>query len=292
MAKDDDEKELPEQAAGEPPEKTPITIDVSDDADDGDEAPADKQGRKTHRESYRKVREELKAERAEREKMARELAELRGRATAPAPVIIPQAPREPAADPDSEKLEAIGDQQDGLLAILSTPGLAADRAAKLTKQWRDLDRQRVALIASTAARANQPRQPDANIQQRMTEMAILRSNHADVFSNPMLQAECEFEDRKIAYAKGIAPNFATADEAARAVKARHGIGASKPQPTDTDRARHSATASRPGTSSAQTYTPTKQDIKLAMAFTEHLSKTHNDQQRIKYWYDKAKRQAR
>jgi len=76
-----------------------------------------------------------------------------------------------------------------------------------------------------------------------------------------------------------------------AVYARHGLGPQrKPQPTDTDRARYTAQPTRPASAGKEGWSPNKQQLKLAMAYTEHRPGL-TDEQRVRAYYNEVLKKA-
>ncbi len=296
MAKDDEDLQTTEGAEpAEPDAAQSLTIavgpDADDDDDDGGGEPAAAQGARSdgnnrgRRQNFRQLRDQTRAAAETIQRMEREIAELRGRASVQPTVVQQQAAR---PDPVESELENIEAQKQATLVALraSTDEAKADQ---LTKQWNKLDRQRIRLETQSAARdavaAAEARRPRVDPQME-AERGTLRATFPKIFADEDLKAAADAEANLIAKRKRAPMSLEIAQEAAATIYARYQLGNVRPPaPTDADRAKHTATSTRPGAMSARvTFTPNKQHVKLAMAYTQHREGL-TDQQRVKAYYD-------
>jgi hypothetical protein len=283
MAKEDED--LEQVATGEqdsPPEVVddPLTIKVGDDDDDGvgddDAGQPAKNGR---RQQFRAFKEEAATAKQALAALQREMAELRGRVSAPAPVVIREPA--PAADPMEAHLDAIEAQKQAVLVALRAATSQED-VDKYTKQWNKLDRQRIKAEVVAANRETAGRRDDGDLK---TGRQILESEFPKLYSGTdaeALQLEAQAETVRLAKRRGEGLSLALCKEGAAIVYARHGLGAKKPAPTATDRERHMATGTRPAGSAAGTFKLTKQQNVMALGMYEHLALT-DEQKKQKYY---------
>jgi hypothetical protein len=288
MAKEDEDLEQGTVGAQDPPPEVahdPLTIKVGDDDDDGGDdqpgqAPEQRPGR---RQQFRAMREEAATAKQALAAVQRELAELRGRMSAPAPVII----REPAAaatDPLEAEYDAIEAQKDAIL-IKIRAATDETQIETLKRQYNRIDRKRARLDAVQAARevAGGRGREDGDLKMGRQ---ILESEFPRLYSGAdaeALQLEAQAETVRLAKRRNEGLSLALCKEGAAIVYARHGLGARKPAPTDTDRERHMATGTRPAGSPGNTFKLTKQQNVMALGMYEHRSDLTDEQKRQEYY---------
>ncbi len=293
MAREEDEIE--QQVPGEPPAPEPkppesIRINVSDDADDEDDGPEQKPGEKPSRRGGYKALKESNRELSERLTRAElALAEQRGRQSVPAPVVVRESAGE-RPDPVKSALENIETQKEAALQALRAATDPAS-AAKYQKQWYALDEQRADIIAERAANRARRQQPAEDTDQRIGQ-ATLEASFPRLFNgqgSTAFKLEAQAEASRIEEGgRGVSSGrsaLSVAQEAAQIVYARHGLGGQKkPAATDTDRARHTSTGTKPSGGGKDMWTPSRQQKVNALAYTEHR-KGLTDEQRYRAWYN-------
>lgn len=270
------EDETPDTDAAPEGDQQPgrIAVDVSDD--DDDESPAQPEEKKTRRTRMRELRQTLKSERTERERLAAEVAELRGRISG-----IAQQPREAPrqqedADPIGAEYESLVDQQQGILAQMRAEGVTDSQLSKLRSQYNAIDRKKIALVAASQA----PR--ESGQSQGDIENQILASEFPEVFGDPVRLTEAKLELMKLARTKRLPMNLATARLAAKTVAERYARPTSKPSAAA--QARHASVPGQAGTGGGpQRFTPTSQQLRAARAYTNHREGL-SDEERVKIWY--------
>ncbi len=293
MAKEEDEIQQ-QQGEPEPPAPERIVIDPNADPDDDgdDDAPvaARPDGKPGRRNGYRALKESAKAEKERADRLERDVAELRGRLSAPQAPIIVRGDSAPQVDPAEARIGDIESQQDATLQAIRG---ATDPAQveKLTKHWRTLDRQRLGAISQVAQRdwSRQQQAAAPDLDQKIGQQT-LRTNYPKLFNanGPTAYGiEAQAEAMRIQeQGRHVGrSDLDVATEAAATVYARHGLGAQKkPAPTDTDRARYTAQPTRPAASGKEGWSPNKQQLIHAMAYTEHRTGL-TDSQRVAIWYN-------
>lgn len=303
MAKEEDEQQAPagaEPGAPEPPASGPPTIKVGDEADDDDDGPdvaarpgqaGEKPGR---RGQFGAMKRSLKDAESKYAALEREVHELRGRVSAPQPVVVREGARqEQQTDPAEAKIDGIQAQQEAVLSALATPGLPADQQDKFRKQWYKLDRQRYEAVADAAAARQRPQQQvTANDMEMAAASAALQADFPKVFESEYYRQLAIAETNRIAGEKRQRPGLAHAREAAALIYARNGLGVVRTPPASAEqRARYESSPTRPATAPKDTWTPNKQQYKLAMAFTEHR-KGLTDEQRVRAYYNEVLKPAK
>ncbi len=296
MAREEDEIEQQspaEPAAGEPKAPESISINVADDAEeDGDDAPAQRPGEKPTRRGGYKALKESNREMADRlARTERELAEMRGRMSAPAPVVVRESSA-PKQDPAEAAIENIESQKQATLQAIKAAAAAGDQAnvEKFTKQWNSLDGQRIRIETRAEIARDRASRPADDTDMKVGKQSIL-TRFPKLFE-PNGEAseyglEAQAEAKRI-YKTGRnvgKSDFEIAEEAANAIYVRHGLGGQKkPAATDTDRARHTSTGTKPAGGGKDMWSPTKQQKVNALAYTEHR-KGLSDEQRYRAWYN-------
>jgi len=296
MAKEDDELQQDQRQSPEPPAPDRIVINPNDDDDDDDGesgAPAQsaRPDGKGRRNGYRALKERTSAAEERAAKLERDVAELRGRMSAPQAPIVVRGDRAPEADPVEAELEVIESQKAGLLATLRSstdPG----EIEKIKKQWNAADAKRIRIETKRAVREERAAQPRDDMELRIGTQT-LETNFPRLFSGQnavayRLQAQAEasiIEDSGRGVSSGRSA-LSVAQEAASIVYARHKLGPQRaPAPSDADRARYvSAPARAATTASKEGWSPNKQQLKLAMAYTEHRAGL-TDEQRVRAYYN-------
>lgn len=289
MATEQDREEVQgQQAANEPPAPKPLTIDVSESDDDGDDdggqAAAPEKNGNRRRGGYRELREQVKSFQSELAKRDQQIAELRGRMSAPQYAQpAPQAREQP--DPDAGEVKSIRDQQNTILRALSTPGLPAEDAQRLREQWESLDERRVDKLVERASKKHGGEQRGGMSESDVAQV-MLKRDYPLVFTDDAMKYEAMAEATRLARQERRPVDLSIATQAAKNVYTRHGIGQRPPAPTEAERSRHQATPTRPGANGGrQEWVPTKQQIALAEGFTAHM-KGISTEQRLKIWREK------
>lgn len=279
-----EEEEIPAQAPEPQTETTtepkPLTVDISDD-DDGEDkgqqqgAAPDRPVR--HKSDWRRMKERYEQDVAE---LRRELAEVRGRISAPQPQ--PQAaPVRQETDPVEAEIVGLSRQQDFILKAINAGTLGEGDQTNAVEEWRRLDRKRRALEYrkdNAAAQAPQVQTEDQMIGQ------LLRMEFPQVFDDDELRTRAEAEMLAL-MKRGRAKSLATGREACQRVAKRStGLFGQPPAPTDAERARYSSVSSRAGSNGANgsQYTPNKQVLELARSYTSHREGL-SDGDRVKIW---------
>jgi len=279
----DDERALDGEGGGSPPEpeaKQPISIDLSEDSDDAPE-PVGQEDKKSRRQQYREWRAGTK-------KLEAEIAELRGRLSAPQPVVVhaPQ-PREAAAprtDPLEAELQDAMEQRRAALAALSAPNQAPEYYERFTKQYESLERK----IGKVHYKLNQ-REDGGGRQQAQPEnsdtKALMRS-FPEIFKKESLRQLAVARAIEICENEGRQVDYEISERACREIYRERGIGQKPRAPTAIERDRHTSTASRPGTSAgAGSWTPTKAQERSALEWASHRNDL-NEKQKIRLYHDK------
>jgi len=279
VREEEETQELDTEPA-EPPVKPALTVSLDDEvADDINEEADDKRGRRAN---FRALREKLKEQAERNDRLEREMAELRGRASAPAPIILPQAPsQQQQVDPEREELKSISSQQALIRRAIAHPQTSQAESERLTEEYYNLEQKRSDVQTRISLR--QVQRPQQGASDMQVGHQILRGKYPELFRDQALILESQAETVRLARAENRPVDLAMADKAAALVLARHGIGGRKPAPTDTERARHSATSSRAGASTGkQDVTLTKQQKVLALSYTKHR-KNLSDEERARIW---------
>jgi hypothetical protein len=276
---------------GEPdvdPAKKPLTVSLDDDSDDAPDAdaPETPETRKGRRSQYRELRESNK-------RMEQELAELKGRLSAPAPIVV-QAPAQqqtPQVDPLEAADEEAYEQQQATLRALSTPGLAPAEDERLRKQYRALERKRHEIGAEAAARRVAARQPQADAQ--APERAVLAAAFPKVFEKMSLRAEATERVEELARTRRVPVSIALAQEVCEQIYVERGFRAKPPAATDTERARHTGVSSRPAAANGGggKFTPDKSQERYALAMYSHRNDL-TDEQKVRLYHDRVLKPAR
>lgn len=266
-----------ERQPGEPPAPERLTIPIGEDAEDDDDGapqPGDKKSKRSH---FRELRESNK-------RLEKELNELRGRVSAPQPIVLPApAPQQQGEDPIEGALRNVRAQKQTILRALATPNLPEAEQSRLTDQFHALEDQQAEIQYARVNRRQQAQQPS---NEGETENKMLRAQFPKIFASKSLTQYAVAKTYELAEQRRVPVSFELAMEAAGLVYTERGLGGKPPAPTETERARHAGTSSRPApaNSGGQSWQPTKQQLVVARAYTEHR-KGLNDAQRAKIWYD-------
>jgi len=294
MAKEEDE--IQQGTSPEPQDTSRPSINVGDGADEEDAAEgaapaaADKPSRKRQ---FAAVKQQAKDWETKYTQLQQEVAELRGRVSAPQPVIVREPGRqEQQADPAEAEIDNLQAQQDAILQALTTPNLAADQSEKFRKQWYKLDRQRQRAIvrAESGQLTRQAPGTSAEQMEQAAGNATLQADYPKIFDSDYYRTLAIAETNRIAAERRQRVSLTHAREAAAIVYARHGLGAAKaPAPSAEQRAKYEATGTRPSAVGGKdTWQPNKQQYRLAMSYTEHR-KGLSDEQRLRAWYNEVGR---
>lgn len=295
MLKEDDEiQQQDQQQSPEPPAPDRIVINPNDDDDDDDgeggaPAQAARPDGKSRRNGYRALKERTSAAEERAAKLERDVAELRGRMSAPQAPIVVRGDRAPEVDPVEAELEVIESQKAGLLVSIRSATDPAE-VARLSKQWNAADRKRIKIEVAAANKADRAAQPREDMEMRIGTQT-LQTNYPKLFGQngpTSYGIEAQAEAARIQESGRGAGRAALdiANEAASIVYARHKLGPQRtPAPSDTERARYvSAPARAATTAGKEGWSPNKQQFKLAMAFTEHRTGL-TDEQRVRAYYN-------
>lgn len=282
MAKKTEDEDLRQLDAEDPKppeaEKPPLTVSLDDDSDDAPEPADTPETRKGRRQQLRELRESNK-------RMESQLEELKGRLSAPQPIIIPQPAQAPQQrqDPHEAALKEIIDQEQATLRALSTPNLPASEDARLREHYYNLQQKRHDVHAERAAARMRQQEPQ---QRDDSDFKHLSRTYPKLFSSPALRMLAQARTLELAEKRNKPVDIELAQEACESLYVERGFRNRIPPPSDTERARHSSTGSRPAAngSGGNSFTPTKFQIAAAMSYTEHR-KGLTDQQRIRAYYD-------
>lgn len=275
------EEEVVEQPISEEAAK-PLEVDLSEDAGgDEPEARADRPSKKERREEFRReTLREVGEERARREALERQVAQLQGQLhgfVAAQPQQQRQAPQEEAGDPE---VEGLWDQQQGIMQQMrNTPNMTEAEVTRLTKQFRQLDNKRRAKEAQHAVRTAMAQVP-AGASQEDIDGRILAAEFPDVINDPekRLRAQAEM----VALMKTGKPyGLATAREAAAKVR---GPGRRVPPANPADAAKFTSQSSQAGGSGGgnQKFAPSRLQLSAARAYTAHRQDL-SDEDRVRVW---------
>lgn len=285
---EDNEKELPETT--ETPAEEKLTVDLTEDDDAGDDTADEKQAspqdRKAKRGYARQMREALKDKKDEIETLRREMAELRGRVSAQ-PVYQPAPQYQPQEDPGSRELKSIRDQQSTILRAIQSQGITSQEIERLNDQWHELNDRRTEIISrrGQAPAAQGPSQEQIAGQ-------ILAAEFPEIYNDTALLKAAEAEMLNLTQRQRKPVSIVTAREALRRVADREGLGRKAPAPTAAQQSKYAAVSARAGANGAgsNTYTPDKNTLALARAYTKHLPNL-DDAERVRKWVKEVGRPA-
>jgi len=264
------------------PAEGTLAVNLDDDDDDapGAEPAAEPEGRRARRGRFVSgLKSELATEREARQRLENQIAELRGRVSA----IRQPAYQAPAAEsePYAAEIDSYDAQLSGLLTQIRAPGITEEVAEKLADQYRKIDRQKRRLeIRQFNEMEKAISEPSARIER---ENEILNSEFPDITGDPIKLDEAALELKKLTHGPRKLPhNLATARIAAKLVQARY--ARTKPPLSASDASRFTAESGRASASAASssTFTPSKNHISWARAYTSHREGL-TDEQRVKIW---------
>jgi len=269
---------------GKVKERPQLEVDLSED-DDGDEGtsePKEKEGRRERRgRRYRELGEELKQERAARQKLEQQLAEINGRVSGLQSGLqaLPRQQAQEESDPLTSEIEGIEAQQDAIVTQLRSGQLPDDKAAELAKRHRQLDRQRRKLELQQFAKETGG--GEAAPSRTDYENQMLQTEFPDVFNDPIKLQEAKTELVRLNRTRGLPINYATAKLAAKVVQDKYTRKTAPP--TDAERARLAAEPGRAGAGGGGTrFAPNKLQLNAARAYTSHLEGL-SDEDRVRIW---------
>lgn len=283
------EPETPETPVVEP--ETPeapsdITrqgVDLADLEEDGDGQPqtpeADRKGRRQER---RELKQALAEERRQRTELEGRLRAIETRTSQPQqPVYVPQQAA-PAVDPVQGELDGLQETQNAItLALSSNAKLSDQQVANLQSQWHRLERQKQQVLVDARIREMGVSPQSQDPQQ--AERQLLQSEWPEVYADPVARTMAQARAIEI---KGQRPSltwFAAAREACKRVASERGLRQeAPPAPTNGQKAKLSAVPSRGGQGGGNHYTPTKQEMSAARAYTQHLPDL-DDTARFRKW---------
>lgn len=274
-----------EPPLGEPQfqEKPPLTVDLDavDDEPADKGAPPEREGGRRHRSDWRKMKDSFEEHRREQDRryeaLRKEFDDYRRQ-----PPQQQQARQQPEADPRKAEIRGVRDQQQALLAMISSATTEEDRR-KFTEQYHDLDEKRIALISA----AHAPKEQAPALTPDQIAYHTLALEYPDIYADEDLRMEAQVEMKKLMKRYHKPYNIATAREACQRVALANNLGGAGgrkvPQPTDAERARYSAVPPRGSAGGASgAYQPTKFQMTMAKAFTAHEPDL-SDQERFIRW---------
>lgn len=266
----------------EPPTRQPITVSLDDDSDDAPEAPTaeEPETRKGRRAQFREMRESNK-------RMETELAELRGRLSAPQPIVLqaPAAQPQQRQDPLEAADEETWEQQQAVLRALAQPGLPAAEDERLRKQYRTLERKRHEIGAEAAAQKVASRQPRQQADDSDNKHLI--RSYPKVMNDDALRSIAQGRAMQIARQRGKPLDIEIAQEACEALYVEQGFRSKPAAATDLERARHASVGSRPAASGSggNQFTASKSHERFALSMYAHR-KDLTDSQKVRLYHDK------
>jgi hypothetical protein len=263
-----------------------LSIDLSEDDEEPEAAlgaptntPED---RKSRRAQFREMKESKRRTEERYTALEREVAELRGRLSAPqAPAPVYR--QEPAADPIEAEIDSLWQQQQILLRSMQSTQTPESQVEKDSNTWRQLERKRRALEIKQVV-GETPRQDTGVTEERIANQ-LLTSEFPEIFNNEAMRLRAMAEMQDLMGRVGKPKSIATAREACERVMDRHGLRKSKaPPPTAAEQARYTSVPSRAGAAGGGTgnYTPSKNVLANARGYTSHL-KDLTDEERVRKW---------
>lgn len=280
--KERDEDLLNPGEPAEPPVKQPLTVSLDDDSDDAPEPEAESpETRKGRRQQFREMRDTLK-------RNAEELAELRGRLSAPQPIVVQAPPPQQQSQPDPLEAadEEAWEQMQATLRALATPNLPEAEDQRLRKQYRTLERKRHDIGAEAAARRVASRQPQPSAED--SDNKHLVRSFPKIMNDDALRLMAQGRAIELARTRRVPMSIEIATEACEAIYTERGFRGNKPAPaSDIERARHAGVSSRPAASGSggNNFTPNKSQEKFALSMYAHR-KDLSDEQKIRMYHDK------
>ncbi len=276
----------PEQQEAEPalPESRQLSIDLDEVEEDAKEekaqAAATPEDRKTRRQQGRDFRRQKQEYESRLTALQTELAELRGRVSAPpAPVAQPT----PGQDPADAEIASLETQQSALLAAIQTQGVPQEQVTKLVDAWKQLERKKRRLEFDQYEKEKKKDAPGADQQRAQHIQASLEAEFPQVYADDYLRllAQAEFAGL---IKRGKPDGLATAREACQRALGRAGLGRPIPGPSELERTRLSGTPARAGTNggTGNQYTPSRFEINTAKAWTKGRDDL-SDEERWRIW---------
>jgi len=272
-------------AEGQPPDISRQGVDLSDLEDDEGQGkpPVADDGRRGRRAERRALKDELASERQRAQDLERQLSEARRQpAYVPTPAAAP--PPVQQGDPLASEIDSMQAQQDAItLALASGAKLNDQQVQHLQGTWHQLERRKSQVMIDARIRemgvAPQGAPPAQNVQRQ-----ILQGEFPEVFASASRQQTVLAKTTEIIEQRpGIDP-FIAAREACKRVIAEKGWRQGEAPPaTNGQKAKLSAVPSRGGAGGTGShYTPTKQELSAARAYTQHLPDL-SDEQRFRRW---------
>lgn len=255
-----------ESDAAGPPES--VVVDLDDDDDDDDDSGDD--GRRQRRAQRPSLMRALEEERAERERLAREVESLKAAQSRQPPPTPPPAEEK---DPYQEKIDALGSQMETTRAAYYAEYRAADgklepgREAHFQKEFSRLANERQELaVERTVERRLRERQgaQDAN-----TQRALLQSQFPKVFADPKAEMWAGGRYRQL-IGEGREPNQQTMVEALRDAESHFKLGSPPRSERERERNRGQGRGGqRASATSRRSVTLTRDQQRMALATYQH-----------------------
>lgn len=283
MPLEEREEEPVQQEAPIQEGQTVVTFNEDED-DDGDMSQGadpstlDRRGRRSW---IKETKVALETERSERQRLQREVDELRGRVSA-TPAYQPPAQQQ--VDPSEQHVSMLEQHMDAQIAAIQNAPQGTPQAQ--IDQWRtnyrQLERERYKILAQSAAPP--PRQQP---QGPTVEMQMLMAESPQIYSDQALNMEAQAEAIKLARSKsGGKVTFAIAREANQRVMQRNGLGAKQSAPNANVQAKLTGTPARAGASGGggNSVTLTGSQRKMAIQYwngTDFADKS--DDEKIRRW---------
>ncbi len=270
-----DQEQQVEEVAPEPmpPEQSRVTINLDEEGDDGGEekgqaaAGTDKKSRREQGRDFRRQREAYDRDLAQ---LRAEVAELRGRASVPAPAAG-GGPGAGGADPLDAEIQSLDEQQNALMRAIQVPGQTDTEVRGLVDSWKKIERHKRRLEYRQFRAAEKSDEPAPEQGNRQFVAMTLEAEYPEIWASESMRLRARAEMVELV-GRGKPEGIATAREACQRVADRFGIGRRVPAPTDLERSRHSGIPARAGVAgngSGNQYTPSKFEMSLAKAFTKH-----------------------